>query len=64
MISANSFWIRLAEVLSCLALNDLDIRSLFFLSVAAADCAEPLAVPFELEPADADEFTDAIAIYY
>ena len=46
MISASSFWIRFAEVVSCLELKDLDNLSLALRSL------EVVVVPVpELEPA-------------
>ena len=65
MISASSFWIRFADVLNCLALKDLESRSLALRSADAAEEAVVVApaagaVPPELEPADEDAFTEAI----
>ena len=69
MISANSFWILLAEVLNCLALKDLASRSLALRSfeavvaVVVAELPDVAAAPVEVDPVDEDALTEAIVMW-
>jgi hypothetical protein len=63
VISASSFWILFAEVVSCFALKDFESRSLAFRSDEAAEdvWADP-AVGADPDVDPAEPFTDAILI--